>query len=134
MALQTEIDALLAEAATQGITISEVLTQVYQRKADQVESDPLFFTPMPFVGDVSPDWDYWTEWVADNTTTMSFELAWNRLWSGFQIARLPTFPASQVLLYMFQLIRILARDSNSNQTLAKYTTKTSGLIGETYLG
>jgi hypothetical protein len=131
MALQTEIDALLAEATAQGVTLSEVLTQVHQRQADQVEPDPSFSTALPMNDDPSPDWEYWIDWVADQSLTMGFDLAWNRLWSMMQLAKLnPTFyGGGNAQLYMFALVRILAIANQANSTTIKYSAKTAGFLG-----
>lgn len=123
MALNTEIDALLASADTQGVTIEQVLQQVYLRSQSEALPDEypaLVFTD--WLG--SSDWPTLHTYLADITTDMPLEVAWSRAWAAEVGEDEDTF-----LRYMLQIIRCLGRANQYNLSFPSFALKSKLLTG-----
>ncbi len=120
MALNTEIDALLAAADAQGLTVEQALQQLFLRHQSEAEADAfpaLTFTDyLPvFPADA---WGGMKSYLSDTTVTLPTEVAYARAWSAFA-----TRDEILFLQCVFQLLRCFARDLRFNTAYPSYATK-----------
>lgn len=137
MALQAEIDALLAAAEAQGLVadgivdMSAVLVQVTQRFGQTIYPDE--FVPIPggpsafnhtYGGGTI---GYVRDFLADVTTTMTFEQIWGRAWGEAMENDL-----SNLIHFALQMIRVLGRDNRFNTSLPRFASKSVKNLGIAY--
>ena len=120
MALNTEIDALLAEATAQGITVEQVLQQVFLRNQSENIADS--FPALTFT-DYLPvfpadGWGGMKSYLSTLTNTLPIDVAYSRAWSAF-------YTEDEILFLqcVFQLLRCFARDVQYNPAYPSYSTK-----------
>lgn len=123
MALNTEIDALLDAADAQGITIDQLVAQVYLRS--QSEAMPDVFTGIGFSDFMgSGNWPTLQAYLGDYTGTMPVDVAYSRAWSACVSREQAVF-----LQCLMQLLRCFARDFQYNVSYPSYAMKSSMLTG-----
>lgn len=125
MALNTEIDALLAEAAAQGLTIEQLLVQTKQRydSTEYPDEYPSFSTSA--IIDVA-DWPDLHDYMAE-ATTMPLETAWARMWAAESGEDQGIF-----LLYMMQVIRVMNNANQYNPSFPSFGSKSLALSARAY--
>lgn len=125
MALNTEIDALLAEASNQGLTIEQVIQQVALRNRNTLPDEYPGMTFSNWITNPSSDWPILHAYLEDISTTMPLDIAWSRAWSAEVSEDADTF-----LRYMLQIIRILGRDNQYNLAFPSFGYKSKVISGQ----
>lgn len=125
MALNTEIDALLAKASAEGVAFAELLVRLSQRNSDTAYPDE--YPATSYTLTVS-DMDVMIEWLGDITTEMPLEVCWNRLISGLA-QRGEGILVSNAL----QLVRILGRENQFSTAFPQISKlHSASLTGKAY--
>lgn len=125
MALNTEIDALLAKATAEGVAFADLLVRLSQRNSDTAYPDE--YPATSFSLTVS-DFAVMKAWLGDTTTEMPMEICWNRLWSGIAM-----YDSSALVSNALQLVRIVGRENQFSTAYPKISTlKSAVLTGKAY--